>query len=68
MSTRASASKENGASWLQINPVGPAVDPPEYVKELLGPEWGLHVYDVNIALGNLVHTVALQAAAYTSKR
>jgi hypothetical protein len=60
--------KEHGASWLQINPVGPAIDPPEYVKEGLGPEWGLHVYDVNIALGNLVHTTAIQAAAYVAKR
>jgi Protein of unknown function (DUF3089) len=60
--------KEHGASWLQINPVGPPIDPPEYVKEGLGPEWGLHVYDVNIALGNLVHTTALQSAAYASKR
>jgi hypothetical protein len=59
--------KEHGASWLQINPVGPAIDPPEYVKEGLGPEWGLHVYDVNIALGNLVHTTAIQSAAYASK-
>jgi hypothetical protein len=60
--------KEHGASWLQINPVGPAVDPPEYVKEGLGAEWGLHVYDVNIALGNLVRTTALQSAAYAAKR
>ncbi len=59
--------KEHGASWLQINPVGPAIDPPEYVKERLGAEWGLHVYDVNIALGNLVHTTALQSGAYASK-
>ncbi len=56
--------KENGASWLQINPVGTAVDPPGYVKEELGPDWGLHLYDVNIALGNLVRTTAIQAAAY----
>ena len=63
-STPLSASNENGASWLQVNPVGTAVDPPEYVAESLGPDWGLHLYDVNIALGNLVHTVALQAGAY----
>lgn len=56
--------KEDGASWLQIDPVGTAVDPPEYVKEELGPDWGLHLYDVNIALGNLVKTTAIQAAAY----
>jgi Protein of unknown function (DUF3089) len=56
--------KENGASWLQVNPVGTPVDPPEYVKEELGPDWGLHLYDVNIALGNLVNTTAIQAAVY----
>lgn len=55
---------EHGASWLQVNPVGPPIDPPEYVKEALGPAWGLHLYDVNIALGNLVKTVALQTQAY----
>lgn len=58
--------KENGASWLQVNTVGPPVDPPEYVKEELGPDWGLHVDDVNIALGNLVRTTAIQSAAYAS--
>jgi hypothetical protein len=56
--------KEHGASWLQVNPVGAAVDPAEYVKELLGPKWGLHLLDVNIALGNLVKTVAIQSQAY----
>jgi hypothetical protein len=55
---------EDGASFLQVNPVGTAVDPPEYVKEELGPDWGLHLYDVNIALGNLVKTVAIQSQAY----
>ncbi len=56
--------KENGASWLQINPVGTAYDPTEYVAEDLGPDWGLHLYDINIALGNLVKTVAIQSATY----
>jgi hypothetical protein len=55
---------ENGASWLQVNPVGTPVDPPEYVQELLGPEWGLHLFDISIALGNLVRTVAVQSLAY----
>jgi Protein of unknown function (DUF3089) len=56
--------KENGASWLQVNPVGTPVDPAEYVQESLGPDWGLHLYDINIALGNLVKTVAIQADVY----
>jgi len=51
-----------------VNPVGAAVDPTEYVQEALGPDWGLHLYDVNIALGNLVDTVALESAAYRSAR
>jgi hypothetical protein len=55
---------ENGASWLQINPVGTPVDPPAYVKESLGPDWGLHLYDVGIALGNLVKIVGIQSAVY----
>ncbi|HUB72484.1 MAG TPA: DUF3089 domain-containing protein [Solirubrobacteraceae bacterium] len=55
---------ENGASWLQVNPVGTPVDPPEYVGETLGPDWGLHLYDVALAYGNLVKTVAIQAQAY----
>ncbi len=36
----------------------------ELVEELIGPEWGLHLVDVNIALGNLVNTVAIQTQAY----
>lgn len=56
--------KENGASWLQANPVGTPGDPRELVQETLGPDWGLHLYDINLALGNLVHTAALQAQAY----
>jgi hypothetical protein len=55
---------ENGASWLQVNPVGTPVDPPSYVKESLGPDWGLHLYDIGIALGNLVKTVGFESAAY----
>jgi hypothetical protein len=55
---------ENGASWLQVNPVGTAVDPAAYVTESLGPDWGLHLYDVDIAIGNLVKTVAIQSQAY----
>jgi Protein of unknown function (DUF3089) len=55
--------KENGASWLQINPVGEGDERPG-VQELLGAEWGLHLFDYNLALGNLVKTVKLQAATY----
>ena len=55
---------ENGASWLQVNAVGTPVDPPETVQESLGPDWGLHLYDVNIALGNLTRTVGVQGQVF----
>ena len=63
---------ENGATWLNIAlkegmPQKVAEDLAahnEVAEELAGPEWGLHLYDVNIALGNLVNTVAIQTQAY----
>jgi len=54
----------NGANWLQATDVGPAGDLRLVLEETLGAEWGLHLYDVNIALGNLVGVVGLQSAAY----
>ncbi len=53
---------EDGASWLQVT-AGPADGRP-VVTESLGPTWGLHLVDVNIALGNLVAMVHGQAVAY----
>jgi hypothetical protein len=34
------------------------------VGPTLGPTWGLHLVDVNIALGDLVALVRAEAAAY----
>lgn len=56
--------KEDGASWLQVNQVGTVPSKISPVEEQLGPQWGLHLYDINIALGNLVKTVGIQATAY----
>jgi DUF3089 family protein len=53
---------EDGASWLQVT-AGPADGRP-VVTESLGPTWGLHLVDVNIALGNLVGLVRREAVAY----
>ncbi len=69
---QAQCKHENGATWLQPS-FRPSVtaeaqtslaEHNEVAEELIGPEWGLHLYDVNIALGNLVNTVAIQTAAY----
>jgi hypothetical protein len=58
----------NGASWLQLSDVGPVADPREKLAEVLGPLWGTHLNDVNIALGNLVGMTALQSATYAAER
>ena len=63
---------ENGATWLQVSlesglsegVVDELAADNDLAEELIGPEWGLHLYDVNIALGNLVNTVAIQTQAY----
>ena len=53
-----------GATWLQITTLHNAGDPRPSVTQQLGPNWGLHLNDVNLALGNLVHDVTLEEAAY----
>jgi hypothetical protein len=58
----------NGASWLQLSDVGPGGDPREQVAEVLGPLWGTHLEDINIALGNLVDMTGLQAATYHAEK
>jgi hypothetical protein len=63
---------ENGATWLNVaakEGVSQAVQEDlaahnEAAVELIGPEWGLHLYDVNVALGNLVNTLAIQTQAF----
>jgi hypothetical protein len=34
--------------------------------EALGPDWGLHLVDANVAMGNLLEVVATQAESFTS--
>ena len=56
-----------GASWLQINDIRKPGDTRPALTDALGPTWGLHIYDGNIALGDLVGIVQSEAAAYASK-
>jgi hypothetical protein len=53
-----------GATWLQVDDIGTSSDTRPRVTEPLGPTWGLHLDDVNLALGNLVQIVAHQEAAF----
>ena len=53
-----------GATWLQIDRTGGANDVRPAVARSQSPAWGLHVVDVNIALGNLIELVRSESAAY----
>jgi hypothetical protein len=53
-----------GATWLQVTATPASGDPRPTVTDSLGPLWGYHLVDVNIALGDLVHDVATEEAAY----
>jgi hypothetical protein len=63
------ASNDNASGYLDVtvngNPADPRVD--DIVGDLT-PQWGLHLVDMNIAMGNLVDIVSQQAKAYLAKR
>ncbi len=52
------------ATWLQVAAASIPHDPRPTVTETLGPLWGFHVSDVNLALGNLVGDVAVEEASF----
>ena len=53
-------------TWLDLTVVADPADPRvDDIGGDLTPEWGLHLVDVNVALGDLIDVVAAQAAAYT---
>jgi hypothetical protein len=60
----AQCTSAGGATWLQITPKPGDARPA--VAQTLGPTWGLHLYDFNLTLGNLVTLVGKEAAAYKS--
>jgi hypothetical protein len=55
---------EDGASWLQVTDRRAPGDVRPPLADTLGPSWGLHLVDVNIALGDLVGLVGHQGAAW----
>jgi hypothetical protein len=60
----AACRSSGGADWLQVTTVVSRGDRRPVVTASLGPRWGLHLADVNLALGNLVRLVDEQARAY----
>lgn len=53
-----------GATWLAVTSTNIAGDPRPLVTAVLGPAWGFHLDDVNLAMGNLVQDVASEESAY----
>ena len=52
-----------GASWLQVAEASTAGGKAPALTDSLGPTWGLHLVDVNIALGDLVDLLGQESAA-----
>ena len=50
--------EKDGEGWLQVDAVVPGTRP---LPKSLGPAWGLHLIDVNVALGDLVDLVRAQS-------
>jgi hypothetical protein len=57
----------DGASWLQVTDVAPPGDTRPVVSPVYGPTWGLHLVDLNLALGNLVTLVKDQRIAFAAQ-
>jgi hypothetical protein len=55
--------QSNGASVLLISPIGGA----RQLTPVPDDSWGLHLADVNIALGNLIDVVGAETKAYLKK-
>ena len=69
------ASNENASGYLEVtvhgNPADPRVDDiggDIGVGSNVLANWGLHLVDVNLTMGNLLDIVGTQATAYVSKR
>lgn len=60
----AQCKRAGNVTWLQVNATPSLNDVRPLVSELVGSNWGFHVDDVALALGDLVSTAANQEAAY----
>jgi hypothetical protein len=60
----AQCKSSGGVTWLQVTTKTSPGDPRPTVMAAQGPTWGYHADDINLSLGNLVHDVSLEEAAY----
>jgi hypothetical protein len=59
--------QQGSRAWLLVERATSILsDPRPTVQEVLGPSWGLHAADVNVALGDLVQLVGTQAKAWVA--
>jgi len=64
VSSRCASDGTHSYLELHVNPdPGPRVDD---IGGDITPEWGMHLVDVNVALGNLIDIVAAQADAWAA--
>jgi hypothetical protein len=63
---KATCEDSGGASWLQVSKITGRSDPRPPVSEVAGPDWGFHVADVNLGLGNLVNDVAAAEGSWSA--
>ncbi|HEY8316014.1 MAG TPA: DUF3089 domain-containing protein [Gaiellaceae bacterium] len=61
----ATCKTSGNATWLQVTPTSGTPDQRPLLGQLVDRTLGLHILDVNIALGNLVRLVRAEAAAYS---
>ena len=63
---QASCRYADGTTWLQVTKAAGPSDHRPGVTEVLGPDWGYHEDDTNLALGNLVADAAAAEATWDS--
>jgi hypothetical protein len=56
--------KRDGAVWLDVRPAGGSADTRPTFRAVPTAQWGLHLGDMNIAMGQLTALARRQAAAY----
>jgi hypothetical protein len=61
---RAQCRSQGDATWLQVTATPSPGDKRPLVSATLGPDWGYHTEDVNLATGNLIADVSAEEAAY----
>jgi hypothetical protein len=65
----ARCAERDGFSYLEVtvngNPADPRIDD---IGGDLTPDWGLHLVDVNLAMGDLVALARRQTAGYCARR